>query len=302
LKDDKGINVKGINLLFECDAAAVDIDGNWMLPRRLGSQAQGRVFRQEAGGSISVLFQGPHEGCHVQLQGLTTRADLNGCFGYFCGAFNAMTQRWPVRVTLASDEVNDASLKAGNLVCTGKVMARDGNVRPRAVPAFASDWLTAQRPGADVMRFRGEDVKRARPEDVLAGVTDALGDVAAAVGSSGLVEVDEAGRLFGMHLLQKAVRAELWQAHDDGMAALLEGRCGCMDDEDRVDYQMYGVMREVGGAAGHVFGRMKAAAAQRAAWVCSMHTHTHTHTHTHFELIVSITRVTVSLLTTLVIL
>ncbi len=89
---------------------------------------------------------------------------------------------------------------------------------------------------ADVMRFRGEDVKRARPEDVLAGVTDALGDVAAAVGSSGLVEVDEAGRLFGMHqLLQKAVRAELWQAHDDSMAALLEGRCGCMGDEDRVD-------------------------------------------------------------------
>jgi hypothetical protein len=121
------------------------------------------------------------------------------------------------------------------------------------------------------MRFRGEDVKGARAEGVLAGVTDALGDVAAAVGSSGLVEVDEAGRLFGMHqLLQKAVRAEVGQAHDDVMAALLEARCGCMGDEEEVDHRMYGVMREVVGAAGHIVGRMKAAAAQRAAWVCSM--------------------------------
>ena len=228
-------------------------------------------MRQHGDGSVSVLFQGPHEGCHVQLRGLATRADLNGCFGYVCGACDAATQRWPVRVTLASDEVKDVSLKAGNLVCTGKVMARDDKGRPRAVPAFASGWLTAQRPGADVMRFRGEDVKGARAEGVLAGVTDALGDVAAAVGSSGLVEVDEAGRLFGMHqLLQKAVRAEVGQAHDDVMAALLEARCGCMGDEEEVDHRMYGVMREVVGAAWHVVGRMKAAAAQRAAWVCSM--------------------------------
>jgi hypothetical protein len=74
-----------------------------------------------------------------------------------------------------------------------------------------------------------------------------------------------------MHqLLQKAVRAEVGEAHDDAMAALLEARCGCMGDEDRIDHRMYGVMREVVGAAGHVVGRMKAAAAQRAAWVCGM--------------------------------
>jgi tetratricopeptide (TPR) repeat protein len=74
-----------------------------------------------------------------------------------------------------------------------------------------------------------------------------------------------------MHqLLQKAVRAEVGQAHDDVMAALLEARCGCMGDEEHVDHRMYGVMREVVGAAWHVVGRMKAAAAQRAAWVCCM--------------------------------
>ena len=150
-------------------------------------------------------------------------------------------------------------------------MARDGQGSVRGVAAFASGWLTAQRPGAAVMRLKEEDVKRARAEGVLAGVTDALGDVAAAAGGSGLVEVDEAGRLFGMHqLLQKAVRAEVGQAHDDVMAALLEARCGCMGDEVEVDHRTYGVMREVVGAAGHVLGRMKAAAAQRAVWVCSM--------------------------------
>ena len=85
------------------------------------------------------------------------------------------------------------------------------------------------------------------------------------------MEVDEAGRLFGMHqLLQKAVRAEVGEAHDDAMAALLEARCGCMGDEERIDHRMYGVTREIVGAAGHVLGRMKAAAAQRAAWVCGM--------------------------------
>jgi hypothetical protein len=106
---------------------------------------------------------------------------------------------------------------------------------------------------------------------VLEDVTDALGGVAAALGSSGLVEVDKGSRLFGMHqLLQKAVRAEMGDRHDDAMAALLEARCGCMGDEVVIDYRMYGVMREVVGAAGHVLGRMKAAAAQRAAWVCSM--------------------------------
>jgi tetratricopeptide (TPR) repeat protein len=66
------------------------------------------------------------------------------------------------------------------------------------------------------------------------------------------------------------VRAEVGQAHDDAMAALLEARCGCMGDEEKVDHRMYGVMRELVRAAGHVMGRMKAAAAQRAAWVCSM--------------------------------
>ena len=271
LKDGKTINVRGSDLLFEGDAAAVEMEGQWMLPRVLGSRMAGRVMQQHADGSVSVLFQGPHEGCHVQLRGLVARADLNGCFGYVCGGCDVGTQRWPVRVTLPSGEVKDMALKADSLVCSGKVMARGGNGSLRAVAAFASGWLTAHRPRAEVLRIKEEDVKAVRAEGVLAGVTDALGDVAAAVGGSGLVEVDEAGRLFGMHqLLQKAVRAEVGEAHDDAMAALLEARCGCMGDEERIDHRMYGVTREIVGAAGHVLGRMKAAAAQRAAWVCGM--------------------------------
>jgi len=226
--------VRGSDLLFEGDAAAVEVEGQWMLARVLGSRMEGRVMRQHGDGSVSVLFQGPHEGCHVQLRGLETRADLNGCFGYVCGGCDGATQEWRVRATLPSGEVEDVLVKADNLACSGKVMAGDGEGGVRGVAAFASGWLTAHRPGAAVMRLKEEDVKGARAEGVLAGVTDALGDVAAAVGSSGLVEVDGAGRVFGMHqLLQKAVRAEVGQAHDDVMAALLEARCGCMGDEDR---------------------------------------------------------------------
>jgi tetratricopeptide (TPR) repeat protein len=207
----------------------------------------------------------------VQLRGLVARAEFNGCFGYVCGACDVGTQRWPVLVTLPSGEVKDMALKADSLACSGKVMARGGDGSLRAVAAFAGGWLTAHRPGAEVVRIKEKDVKAVRAEGVLAGVMDALGDVAAAAGGSGLAEVDEAGRLFGMHqLLQNAVRAELGEAHDDAMAALLEARCGCMGNEDRIDHRMYGVMREVVGAAGHVLGRMKAAAEHRAVWVCGM--------------------------------
>ena len=174
-------------------------------------------------------------------------------------------------MTLASGEVEDVALEADCLVCTGCVMARADDGSVRAVPAFASGWLTAQRPCAHVMRLREEDVSGVEVEGLLAAVRDDVAGVAAGVGGSGLVEVNGAGRLFGMHqLLQKAVRAEVGDAHDGVMAALLEARCGCMGDEDRIDHRFYGVVREVVGAAGHVLGRMKAAAAHRAAWVCGM--------------------------------
>jgi tetratricopeptide (TPR) repeat protein len=271
LSDEKVIKVKASDLVFEGDAAAVEMEGLWLLPRRLDNRAEGRVMRQHDDGSVTVMFQRPHEGCHVRLQGPTLEADLNGCFGYVFGAFDGATQRWPVRVTLPTNEVKDVLLRAENLVCSGKVMTGDGNGGLKAVPAFASGWLTKLRPGAEVMRFKQEDVKGTRAEGVLVGVTDALGEVAVVLGSSGLVEVEEGSGLFGMHqLLQKAVRAELGDTHDDAMAALLEARCGCMGDEYRIDHRMYGVMREVVGAAGRVLDGIKAAAAQRAVWVCGM--------------------------------
>jgi serine/threonine protein kinase/tetratricopeptide (TPR) repeat protein len=271
LSNGKVMNVQGSDLVFEGDAVAVNIGGHWMLPRRLGIKAQGRVMREHADGSVSVLFQGPHEGCHVKLQGLMTRTELNGSFGYVCGAFDVGAQRWPVRLILPSDEVMDMLLMAGNLVCTGKVMARDGNGSLMAVSAFASGWLTGHRPGAEVVRFQEENVTVLAADGVLVGVTDALGDVAAVLKSSGLVVVDEEGRFFGMHrLLQHAVRAELEDMHDVGIAALLEARCGCLGDVDDVDSRMYGVMHEVVVAAGYVLDQLKAVTSQRSAWVCSM--------------------------------
>ena len=193
LKDGKVVNVRGSDLLFDVDAAAVEVEGQWMLPRVVGSETEGRVLQQHADGSVSVLFQGPHEGCHVQLRGLTARADLNGCFGYVCGGCDGATQRWRVRVTLASGEVEDVVLEADCIACTGCVMAREDDGSARAVPAFASGWLTAQRPGAHVMRLREEFVKGVGVEGLLAAVSDDLAAVAAGVSSSGLVEVNGRG-------------------------------------------------------------------------------------------------------------
>ena len=153
LKDGKTVNVRGSDVLFEGDAAAVEMEGQWMLPRVLGNRMEGRVMRQHADGSVSVLFQGPHEGCHVQLRGLLSRADLNGCFGYVCGGCDGATQEWRVRATLPCGEVEEVSVKACHLACTGQVMVGDGDGRLRAVAAFARGWLTARRAGAQVMRF-----------------------------------------------------------------------------------------------------------------------------------------------------
>jgi len=274
LDNGKTAHIPVADLQFEGSLKPIRQNGQWSFNIDAASSSchqEGRIFRQHEDGSVSVIFQGPHQGCHVQLQGLLSRADLNGCFGYVCGACDGATQRWTVKVTLPTGDTKDMSLKADNLVCTRQVMVRDGNGGLCAVPAFASGWLTKQRPGAEVLRFRREDVECARPEGVLADVTDGLSVVAAAVGSSGLVDVDEVGRTFGMHqLLQQAVRAELGDAHDGSLAALLEARCGHMSDENYNNQLLYGVMQEVVVAAAHVVSQLKAAAPSRSRWACCM--------------------------------
>ncbi len=379
LSDGKTINVRGSDLVFEGDATAVGVDGHWMLPRRLEGEKEGRVMRRHADGSVSVLLQAPHEGCHVRLQGPMIEADLNGCFGYVCGSCDAATQRWPVRVMLPSNELKDLSLKADNLVCSVNMMMRNGSVF--TAPAFASGWSTSFRLEAEEIRFKAEDVKRecdriaslsvlcrlvhftlhqlcaamrfqrppplpmriysapapapasvfdymlapaqlrhmlcvsgqlrfllgvmvqrdvrrsrnraqgavllrhvagqsmalrlfipcARGADGVLADTDALAAVAALVRSSGLVRVDEESRSFRTHkLIRKMVREEVGDAHDDAMAAMLEVRCGCYGDDERVHVGMRGVVQKVVIAAGYVLKRMKAVAPQRAAWVCVM--------------------------------
>ncbi len=46
LKDRKTINVRGSDLLFEGDATAVEMSGQWMLPRVLGSRMEGKGRRR----------------------------------------------------------------------------------------------------------------------------------------------------------------------------------------------------------------------------------------------------------------
>jgi hypothetical protein len=95
------------------------------------------------------------------------------------------------------------SIKADkNLICTRNVIVRNSTGHMCVVPAFVSGFL-AGRPGAEVPRFRREDVERVLPDGALQDVTGALGMVAAALGR--LLDVNEASHTFGMgQLLQLA--------------------------------------------------------------------------------------------------
>jgi tetratricopeptide (TPR) repeat protein len=273
LSDGKVINVQSFDLHFEGDAEVHESDGRLKILLSDSAQSrhqEGQIMRQHEDGSVSVIFQGPYEGCHVQLQGLLSHVELNGCFGYVCGACDSTTQLWPVKVTLLTGDT-EMLLKASNLICTRQVMARDGNGDICAVPVFANGWLTKQRPGAEELFFRREDVVGVRVEGVLPDVTDALGLVAAALSSCGLVNVYQDTRTFDINpLIQRALRAELGDVHDSALMALLEARIGRMGDEIHVDNPEFHVMREILSSAAHIVGQMRAAEPLRASWVCGM--------------------------------
>jgi hypothetical protein len=88
---------------------------------------------------------------------------------------------------------------------------------------------------------------------------EGLKRVAAVLRGSGLVQVDEGRRTFGMHqLLQQAVGRELgWRGQCQRMRQLLHARCGRFGDEVSFDVGLYGVMREVAAAAVDAVGRVK---------------------------------------------
>ena len=110
-------------------------------------------------------------------------------------------------------------------------------------------------------RFKACHVRARRVEGVADGVQEVEGvkRVAAVLRSSGLVQVDEGKRTFGMHqLLQQAVGRQLgWQEQCQRMRQLLQARCGRFGDEPHFDVGLYGVMREVAAAAVVAVGRVK---------------------------------------------
>ncbi len=110
-------------------------------------------------------------------------------------------------------------------------------------------------------RFKAGNVRVRGVEDVAAAVLEAEGlkRVAAALRRSGLVQVDEGQRMFGMHrLLQLAVGRELgWGEPCARMRQLLHARCGQFGDEDDINVGLYGVMREVAAAAVFAVRRVK---------------------------------------------
>ncbi len=124
-------------------------------------------------------------------------------------------------------------------------------------------------------RFKACHVRARRVEGVADGVQELEGlkRVAAVLRSSGLVQVDEGKRTFGMHqLLQQAVGRQLgWQEQRQRMRQLLQARCGRFGDEDDFDVGLYGVMREVAAAAVVAVRRVKEEGAEAGdAWCSGM--------------------------------
>ena len=92
-------------------------------------------------------------------------------------------------------------------------------------------------------RFKAGNVRVVRAHGVAAAVQDVEGlkRVAGALRCTGLVQVDEGQRTFGMHqLLQQAVGSELgWQQQCDRMRELLHMRCEQFGDESSFDVGLY---------------------------------------------------------------
>ena len=135
--------------------------------------------------------------------------------------------------------------------------------------------LSAFKPGAEVKRFKACNVRVRGVEgmSVLLQEVEGLKKVAAVLRSTGLVQVDEVHRTFGMHqLLQKAVGEELgWQLLCERMQALLHERCGQFGDEAYFDAGLYGIMREVMGAAAVAVARVREeGGGQGLAWCSGM--------------------------------
>jgi tetratricopeptide (TPR) repeat protein len=126
---------------------------------------------------------------------------------------------------------------------------------------FRAGPLSAVKPGAEVKRFKAGNVCVRGVEGVAPAVVEAEGlkRVAAVLRRSGLVQVDEGRRMFGLHqLLQQAVGIQLgWRGQCQRMRQLLHARCGRFGDETLFDVSLYGVMREVTAAAVDAVGRVK---------------------------------------------
>ena len=124
-------------------------------------------------------------------------------------------------------------------------------------------------------RFKAGNVRVVRAHGVAAAVQEVEGlkRVARALRCSGLVQVDEGQRTFGMHqLLQQAVGRELgWGQQCERMQQLLQARCGHFGDEEYFDVGLYSVMREVVAAAVGVIERVRREGnGQEGVWCSSM--------------------------------
>jgi hypothetical protein len=81
------------------------------------------------------------DGCRVELKGIVSRPEINGCTGVVIGIFDAEKRRWPVLVTKRRGRDEEMLLKPANLVLLGETDSDDIDASDESYSSSSSDEL-----------------------------------------------------------------------------------------------------------------------------------------------------------------
>ena len=79
------------------------------------------------------------DGCRVELKGIVSRPEINGCTGVVIGIFDAEKRRWPVLVTKRRGRDEEMLLKPANLVLLGETDSDDIDASDESYSSSSSD-------------------------------------------------------------------------------------------------------------------------------------------------------------------
>jgi hypothetical protein len=79
------------------------------------------------------------DGCRVELKGIVSRPEINGCRGVVIGNFDAERQRWPVLVIKRRGRDEEMLLKPTNLVLLAETDSEDSDASEDSYNSSSSD-------------------------------------------------------------------------------------------------------------------------------------------------------------------